>query len=125
MPTARTAVRASLLASLALSAVAISADAQPAPLRPNLVASSTADGSFTVTNTGPVAAGSFKILVAFEYGGAEYDTLVVKGLPAGGSVVGSVGAGCEAMRVTADSGGKVAETNEQDNRVRVLQTGCF
>ena len=56
--------------------------------------------------------------MAFEYGGAEYDTLVVKGLPAGGSVVGSVGAGCEAMLVTADSKGKVAETNEQDNDVR-------
>jgi hypothetical protein len=128
MPTARTAVRASLLASLALAAVATSAGARPAsqsarsPL-PNLVASSSADGSYTITNTGSVAAGSFKI-VTFEYTGAIIDTLVVKGLPAGGSVHGTTGAGCLPIGVSADAKNKVAESNEKDNTVVVQGSGC-
>ena len=128
MSIASTAIRASLLASLALAAVAAGADARPASQSarslPNLVASSSADGSYTITNTGAAAAGNFKILIAYEYAGIPYDTLVVKGLPAGGSFHGSVGPGCALMIVGADARSKVAESNELDNTAEVQQTGC-
>jgi hypothetical protein len=115
-----TAVRASLLASLALAAVATSAVGNPpAQLKPNLKASSTARGYYTITNIGTAPAAAFKVKVTFEYGGAHWVDSV-GGLDAGQSVTILAGRSCEAgYTVEADSSHTVAEISEVDNTVHV------
>ena len=122
------AVRASLLASLALAAaVTGSASARSAKVsKPNLVVSSSAPGSFTVTNTGLGSSAAFSISVR---GTFEYKTrhILVNGLGPGASGTFTIkatycgGAFVPTKDVMADELYAITETSEGDNFLQVAE----
>jgi VCBS repeat-containing protein len=122
----RTSVRAGLLAGLALAAaITATADASSKTAKPNLVASTSAAGKYTVKNTGSVAAGQFTIQVhgTYEYG-ANYR--VVTGLTPGQSITVTLkktycGGVAPTVDVTADILGQISESSEADNYVQISQ----
>jgi len=122
------AVRAGLLATMAITAAASlagTADARTATAKPNLVASSSAAGKYTVKNTGTVAAGQFSIQVhgTFEYG-SNYR--VVTGLNPGQSITVTLkktycGGVAPTVDITADVLAQISESSEGDNYVQIAQ----
>jgi hypothetical protein len=120
------AARAGLLAALALAAaVTTSADARSAANKPNLVVTSSAPGSFTVTNTGTGTAAAFSVSVR---GTFEYKTrhIIVNGLGPGASGTYSIkakycGGVAPTKDIQADEGYVITETSEGDNFRQVAE----
>jgi hypothetical protein len=120
------AVRASLLASLALAAaVTGTADARQAAAKPNLVVSSTSAGTVKIKNTGSVAAAGFTVEIrgTFEYA-ANYK--IISGLNAGQSVVITLarkycGGVAPTVDITADYFYAVTESSEGDNFIQIAE----
>jgi hypothetical protein len=118
-----TAVRASLLASLALAAAVTTSAA--ATKKPNLVVTSSAPGSFTVTNTGAGSAATFSVSVRGTY---EYKTrhIIVNGLGPGQSGTFTIkatycGGVAPTKDIQADEGYAITETSEGDNFLQVAE----